>query len=53
MGMHLIQGIKQSLKIIRWVPRVNVMHHPTYLQVLYIIHSKEFKLLALWSLIGI
>jgi len=43
--MNLIHGSKQSLKITMCVARVNFMHYRTYLQVIYVIHFKQVKLL--------
>jgi len=45
-GMNLIQGSKELLKIVRWVSGVNCMHNLTYLQIIYVIYFKEVKILV-------
>jgi len=44
--MNLIQGSEELLKIVRWVAGVNFMHNLTYLQIIYVIHFKEVKILV-------
>jgi len=44
--MNLNQGSDELLKIVRCVAGVNFMHHLTYLQIKYVIHFKEVKILV-------
>ena len=46
MAKNLIQGSKELLKIVRWIAGVNFMDNLTYLQIIYVIHSKEVKILV-------
>jgi len=47
--MNLIEGSEESLKIVRWIAGVNFMHHLTYLQIIYVIHFKEVKIILQWG----
>jgi len=44
--MNLIQGSNELLKIVKWIGGVNFMHRLSYLQIIYVIHFKEVKILV-------